>query len=174
MTATQLTLTRYSAPFGPLTIVTGPAGLKYLTFSFKEKKVPDNHSYNICSHMTSSYSREVLTQLEEYFAGHRRKFNLTLDYHGTSFQKSVWSALQEIPYGTTCSYSDIARAIGKPRSYRAVGQAIHQNPVSIIIPCHRVIGKNGKLVGFAGGLSIKKWLLDFEKQVMLNQTASGR
>jgi len=180
MSATSLTITQYASPIGPLTVVTSPKGLCRLAFasekleisiSYLTKKIP---GAVFETKRNSSSCREVLLQLEEYFAGRRCKFNLDLDCHGTSFQKSVWSALQKIPYGTTCSYSNIARVIGKPRACRAVGQAIHQNPVGIIIPCHRVIGKNGKLVGFAGGLSIKKWLLDFEKQVTLKQTTTGR
>ncbi|NLW07014.1 MAG: methylated-DNA--[protein]-cysteine S-methyltransferase [Clostridia bacterium] len=137
------------------------------TFIYKQ-------SYPIRTQMPNNYIKEIIKQLDEYFAGSRQHFNLTLAYHGTPFQQAVWKALQEIPYGSTCSYSDIARRIGKAAACRAVGQAIHRNPIALIIPCHRVIAKNGQLVGFSGGLRIKQWLLDFEKQTVIRQTAAGR
>jgi methylated-DNA-[protein]-cysteine S-methyltransferase len=101
-------------------------------------------------------------QLAEYFAGRRRKFELNLDFSGTEFQKKVWAALLEIPFGETRSYADIARRIGNPRAMRAVGAANGRNPISIIAPCHRVIGASGKLTGFAGGLETKAYLLALE------------
>lgn len=108
----------------------------------------------------------VLTQaareLEEYFAGTRRTFTVPLAPEGTAFQKAVWSALQEVPYGTTASYRDIAVRIGKPGGAVAVGQANSRNPIPIIIPCHRVIGADGSLTGYTGGLHIKKALLELE------------
>lgn len=103
------------------------------------------------------------TQLEEYFAGKRREFDVPLRMEGTEFQKKVWAALTEIPYGEVCSYADIAERVGSPKAARAVGMANHVNPVPVIVPCHRVIGKNGKPVGYAGGLDMKAWLLDLEK-----------
>ncbi len=103
------------------------------------------------------------TQLEEYFAGQRTGFDLPLDFAGTPFQKSVWQALLRIPYGQTRTYRDIALAIGNPKAVRAVGAANGRNPISIIAPCHRVIGMNGKLVGFAGGLARKEILLKIEQ-----------
>ena len=102
-------------------------------------------------------------QLDEYFAGKRTSFDLPLAPKGTTFQQKVWSALQEIPYGTVCTYKDIAVAIGNPKGCQAVGGANGKNPIAIIIPCHRVIGKNGKLVGYAGGMENKKFLLELEK-----------
>ncbi|ORM55560.1 glycosyltransferase [Pantoea conspicua] len=101
-------------------------------------------------------------QLAEYFAGERRCFELPLDFVGTDFQKKVWQALVAIPFGETRSYSQIAREIGHPLAVRAVGAANGRNPLSIIAPCHRVIGANGKLTGFAGGLEIKAFLLALE------------
>lgn len=101
-------------------------------------------------------------QLRAYFAGELRAFELPVRFGGTAFQHAVWEALREIPYGQTCAYGDIARKIGRPRAVRAVGHAIGQNPISIIIPCHRVIGKNGGLTGFAGGLTAKETLLRLE------------
>lgn len=108
-----------------------------------------------------------IQQLDEYFLHKRQKFELPLMPQGTSFQKRVWGKLQEIPFGTTASYLDIAKRIGDPRAIRAVGGANGKNPIAIIIPCHRVIGANGKLVGYGGGLWRKEWLLRHEQSVML-------
>lgn len=103
-------------------------------------------------------------QLQEYFAGTRTTFSLDLDFDGTDFQKQVWGALLTIPFGQTRSYADIARHIGNAKAVRAVGAANGRNPISIIAPCHRVIGANGKLTGFAGGLKVKEFLLGHEKR----------
>lgn len=105
---------------------------------------------------------ETERQLKEYFAGERTSFTMALDFVGTPFQKKVWQALVAIPFGETRSYSEIARAIGHPAAVRAVGAANGKNPISIIAPCHRVIGANGKLTGFAGGLEAKALLLKIE------------
>ena len=107
---------------------------------------------------------EVEKQLAEYFAGQRTQFNIPLDFQGTAFQKSVWSALLQIPFGETRSYKQIAESIGNVKAVRAVGAANGKNPISIIAPCHRVIGANGKLVGFAGGLKNKDILLNLESK----------
>jgi methylated-DNA-[protein]-cysteine S-methyltransferase len=101
-------------------------------------------------------------QLTEYFAGTRKSFDLPLDFSGTPFQKQVWSELLKIPFGQTRTYGDIAKAIGKPTAFRAVGAANGKNPISIVAPCHRVIGKDGSLTGFAGGLKAKECLLGIE------------
>ena len=103
-------------------------------------------------------------QLKEYFDGVRREFDLPLRPTGTPFQMEDWSALREIPYGETVSYGDIARRIGRPKASRAVGMANHNNPISIIVPCHRVIGSNGKLTGYGGGLENKRKLLELERK----------
>lgn len=105
---------------------------------------------------------EAGRQLGEYFAGQREAFDLPLDFKGTDFQKSVWAALLTIPFGETRSYADIASQIGKPSACRAVGAANGRNPISIIAPCHRVVGANGALTGFAGGLKAKRYLLGLE------------
>ncbi len=107
--------------------------------------------------------REVVHQLDAYFAGKLESFDLPLQLEGTEFQKKVWRALQEIPYGETWSYGQLARHIGKPQAMRAVGAANGRNPIPVIIPCHRVIGADGTLTGFGGGLPIKKQLLDLER-----------
>lgn len=105
---------------------------------------------------------ETERQLREYFAGSRKKFELELEFAGTEFQQQVWNALLTIPLGETRSYSDIARQIGRPKAMRAVGAANGRNPISIIAPCHRVVGVSGALTGFAGGLPIKRKLLSLE------------
>lgn len=107
---------------------------------------------------------ETQKQLREYFAGTRQQFDLPLDFEGTVFQKKVWQALLSIPFGETRSYRDIAEQVGNIKAVRAVGAANGKNPISIIAPCHRVVGVNGKLVGFAGGLNNKEILLGLEKQ----------
>ncbi len=110
--------------------------------------------------------KECFKQLKEYFDGSRVKFDLPLEVKGTEFQKKVWNELLKIPYGQTKSYKDIAIAIGNERASRAVGMANNKNPIPIIIPCHRVIGSNGKLVGYAGGVNVKEKLLNIEKIVI--------
>ena len=107
--------------------------------------------------------QECFKQLKEYFEGNRMKFDLPLDARGTEFQKKVWNELLNIPYGETKSYKDIAIAIGNEKACRAIGMANNKNPIPIIIPCHRVIGSNGKLAGYAGGLNVKEKLLNIEK-----------
>lgn len=101
-------------------------------------------------------------QLREYFGGHRTRFDFPLDPQGTEFQKTVWKALLEIPYGQTLSYMDLARRLGDPKAIRAVAAANGQNPLWVVVPCHRVVGSDGSLTGYAGGLHRKKWLLNHE------------
>ena len=103
-------------------------------------------------------------QIDEFFAGERKAFDLPLAPLGTEFQKKVWNALQEIPYGETRTYGEIAAAVGNPKAARAVGMANNKNPIAIIIPCHRVVGANGKLVGYAGGMERKMFLLELERK----------
>ncbi|ERK28220.1 methylated-DNA--[protein]-cysteine S-methyltransferase [Clostridium intestinale] len=103
------------------------------------------------------------TQLNEYFMNQRREFTLPLELNGTKFQKSVWNELLKIPYGKTASYKDVAVSLGNPNASRAVGGAVNKNPLFIVVPCHRVIGSNGALVGFALGIDKKTYLLDIEK-----------
>lgn len=109
---------------------------------------------------------ETARQLRAYFAGELSAFDLPLDARGTDFQKSVWAELSRIPFGETRSYADLARAIGRPVAVRAVGAANGRNPISIVVPCHRVIGSNGALTGFAGGLEAKQTLLTLERRSM--------
>ena len=111
----------------------------------------------------SAVLTRAAAQLDEYFAGERRDFDLPLAPSGTAFQVEVWRALARIPFGATCSYGDLARAVGRPAASRAVGAANGKNPIAIILPCHRVIGASGELTGYGGGLPMKRWLLDHER-----------
>ena len=120
-----------------------------------------------CSNISerTGYFEEVAKQLDEYFAGERTKFELSISPKGTDFQKKVWAELLKIPYGKTKSYQEIAEAVAKPKAQRAVGSACNKNPILLIIPCHRVVSKNGKLTGFACGLKKKEVLLDLETTI---------
>lgn len=116
-------------------------------------------------YQTSDYLQQCITQLEEYFRGERKEFSLKLEPSGTEFQKRVWAELVKIPFGQTISYIELACRLGDKRAVRAVGGANGNNNISIIIPCHRVIGSNGKLVGYGGGLWRKQWLLNLEQSL---------
>ena len=111
---------------------------------------------------SQEHLQPYISQLEAYFRGELREFMFPLDLVGTQFQKDCWQTLLRIPYGKTCSYAEIARAIGRPNAFRAVGQANHDNPIAIVVPCHRVLGANGTLTGYGGGLSTKEKLLRLE------------
>ncbi len=123
------------------------------------KKVEDNTTQ---TGDKTDFTDEVYKQLCEYFDGERQKFTFKFEMRGTEFQKKVWNALLDIPYGEIRSYKDIAKAVGNEKASRAVGLANNKNPVTIVVPCHRVVGSNGKLVGYAGGLEMKKCLLEME------------
>ena len=114
-------------------------------------------------HQPCAASDQAAAQLQEYFDGRRREFQFPVSVHGTPFQKAVWQAISQIPYGETRSYGQIAAMIGKPNAARAVGQAANRNPLWIIVPCHRVVGKNHTLTGYAGGLDAKQHLLKLEQ-----------
>src|SRR5262245_46053993 len=115
----------------------------------------------------------VRQQLGEYFAGERQQFDVPLKLNGTPFQQRVWQALVQIPFNTTITYSQLAQRVAQPTASRAVGHANGRNPISILVPCHRVIGANGGLRGYAGGIDIKRWLLAFERQVIAADSASA-
>jgi methylated-DNA-[protein]-cysteine S-methyltransferase len=146
----------YESEIGPFEIVGTQKGI--LTIKFNTDPLVTNDNLPACM-------AECLEQLEDYFKGRRQKFNVPLQLEGTDFQKAVWRQLEKIPFGQTASYGDVARAIDRPRAFRAVGNANNRNPIPLIIPCHRVIGSNGQLVGFGGGIWRKKWLLDHEKSL---------
>ena len=150
------------SPVGLLTLVAGDRGLAAVLWENDDpKRVRLGPLAEKPDHPTL---REAERQLDGYFAGHLEEFSVPLDFTGTEFQKEVWRALTAIPFGETRSYAQIAAQIGRPRAVRAVGAAIGRNPISIIVPCHRVIGANGDLTGFAGGLEVKAFLLKLEKQ----------
>ena len=148
------------SPVGRLTLIGGDAGLAAVLWETDTPaRVPLQATALAGQHPILN---EAEQQLTEYFAGQRRSFSIPLDFVGTPFQKQVWQALIAIPYGETRTYAELARQIGQPAAVRAVGAANGKNPISIIAPCHRVIGASGKLTGFAGGLAAKAWLLDLE------------
>ncbi|HPR17748.1 MAG TPA: methylated-DNA--[protein]-cysteine S-methyltransferase [Candidatus Cloacimonadota bacterium] len=141
----------FNSPLGKLGLYADEQHLCKITFGTVEK---DDNSNPILE--------ETALQLDEYFAGKRQEFTIPIRPEGTSFQKKVWLALQAIPYGKTISYQEMAELVGNKNKARAVGTANHFNPIPIFIPCHRVVRKNGGLGGYAGGLDIKKYLLDLE------------
>lgn len=152
--------TSYASPVGTLKLVASDDGLAAILW---ENDDPDRVRLGATIEQPGHpVLVETRRQLDEYFAGTRSRFDLPLDFHGTDFQKSVWAALLTIPFGETRSYAEIARQLGRPTAFRAVGAANGKNPISIVAPCHRVIGTNGTLTGFAGGLEGKAFLLELE------------
>ena len=115
----------------------------------------------------------MFRQLQEYFSGQRTEFDFPYELRGTQFQKRVWAALETIPYGQTCTYGDIARRVGSPNAVRAVGTANGKNPMWIVVPCHRVVGANGTLTGYAGGIDMKRRLLELEQRVLERNAESS-
>lgn len=148
-----------SSVVGPLLLAATAKGLRCVHFYKGTMPPPGKDEVWIES---PEYLHPYTSQLEAYFRGELRDFTFELDLVGTQFQKDCWQALLRIPYGKTCSYAEIARAIGRPKAFRAVGQANHDNPIAIVVPCHRVLGANGALTGYGGGLSTKEKLLRLE------------
>ncbi|QJI36065.1 methylated-DNA--[protein]-cysteine S-methyltransferase [Pseudomonas sp. ADAK13] len=149
------------SPVGQLTLVARDGKLTAILW---EKERPNRVRLGALQEVNNSpVLQETKRQLKEYFAGTRNRFELELDFAGTEFQKKVWQALLTIPFGETRSYSQIAAQIGNPKAVRAVGAANGRNPISIVAPCHRVIGASGGLTGFAGGLEAKQYLLALEE-----------
>lgn len=156
---TSLATTIIETPVGEMRAAATDKGLCVLLFPNKETAWPEKQG----SAGARKHLGETRKALGEYFAGMRKEFSgIPLDLQGTEFQRSVWSALLTIPFGETRSYGEIAKQIGHPKAVRAVGLANGQNPVPVIVPCHRVIGANGKLTGFGGGIETKHWLLAHE------------
>ena len=149
---------RIDSPVGPLMLAAGDDGLRHI--EFRENRHPANRSD--WHGGDSPVLQDAEAQLREYFAGERRAFDLPLAPRGTPFQLQVWQALAGIPYGSTVSYAQLAQAVGNPEAMRAVGAANGRNPLPIVLPCHRVIGADGALVGFGGGLPVKQQLLRLE------------
>jgi O-6-methylguanine DNA methyltransferase len=150
-----------SSPVGPLFLAASTKGLVRLEFEGRGLEInPSTVQLRESKRALAPYLREI----EEYFSGERREFSFPLDLRGTEFQLACWRALLEIPYGETRSYRDIAKAIGHPHAYRAVGMSNNRNPVAIVVPCHRVIASSGSLCGYGGGVDVKRKLLDLERE----------
>lgn len=159
------------SPVGPLFLAASARGLVALEFDTRlpgQQTIRPNprdlrvESRALLFQEAEEAMRRYIRELEQYFAGERREFEFPLDLRGTEFQLSCWQALLAIPYGEVRTYADIARAVGRPRGFRAVGMANNRNPVAIVVPCHRVIASDGSLCGYGGGLQIKRKLLELE------------
>ena len=161
----------FESPVGPLFLAASAKGLVALEF---DRRLPGQQTIrpnprdlrvegkSITFEESQDGAHPYTEQLNQYFGGHRRKFDFALDLRGTDFQIACWRALLEIPYGETRSYADIARAVGRPQGFRAVGMANNRNPIAIVVPCHRVIASDGTLCGYGGGLELKRHLLRLE------------
>jgi methylated-DNA-[protein]-cysteine S-methyltransferase len=144
------------SPVGELQVITSDRGVVAVLW-------PDDERWSFqTTDGTNVIAAQAIEELAEFFAGDRTEFTVALDLRGTDFQRAVWTSLTQIPFGSTVSYAEQARQLGRPNAVRAVASANGKNPVSIMVPCHRVIGSNGKLTGYAGGLDAKRWLLDLE------------
>ncbi len=154
-------------PVGELRLIAGERGLRAILWGAEDAaRIASIDEADVVDGPNAVLDQAV-SQLEEYFDGTRREFDLPLDPQGTPFQQSVWMVLRTIPYGRTISYGQQAGQLGDPNKARAVGAANGKNPLSIVVPCHRVIGAGGQLTGFAAGLDVKSWLLDHERQPRL-------
>ncbi len=158
MTADNEHWTIYESPIGPLTMIATDSGIRRLEFPGRAGGLDERRR-------SDTALDDARDQLEQYFAGERTAFDLGLDLRGTAFQRSVWAQLLRIPFGTTVSYSELAEAIGRRDRVRAVGAGVGRTPVPIIVPCHRVIGADGSLTGYGGGLERKAALLELERRV---------
>lgn len=152
----------WQSPVGRLFIVANQTSLVAIAMNENKQKIEKFFSPEPVLGSNSILS-ETIRQLEDYFQGRRKAFNLPVALFGTDFQMKAWNALKTIPYGSTRTYAEQAHSIFKPKAVRAIGAANGRNPISIVIPCHRVIGANGQLTGYAGGLAVKKYLLELEK-----------
>lgn len=153
------------SPIGPLTLVVTDDALRAIHFPEQRHPHPTQRVDVVTDTSTHPVLERTASQLEEYFAGDRQKFDLPLAPTGTPFQLAAWQALTAIPYGVTVSYGEQARRLGDPNKARAVGAANARNPIPIVVPCHRVVGSSGSLTGFGGGLPTKAWLLEHEQRV---------
>jgi methylated-DNA-[protein]-cysteine S-methyltransferase len=153
-----------ATPIGPLTIVADPGAV--VAIRFADESVPAASLPG-----ASAVLARAAAQLGEYFAGARHDFDLPLAAVGTAFQRTVWHALTAIPFGATCGYAELAARVGRPTAARAIGAANGRNPIPIVVPCHRVIGADGSLTGYAGGMATKRWLLDHEARHLRDPVA---
>jgi len=161
MITDKVFFTVMNSPIGPLTLTSNGSSLTGVYFEGRGGPAGPDSDWE----RTDSRLRAATEQLEQYFAGERSIFQLPLSPEGTPFQRKVWDALVRIPFATTLSYGELACRIGLPGAARAVGQANGSNPLAVIVPCHRVIGSNGRLTGYGGGKERKRWLLNFERRV---------
>lgn len=167
------------SPIGPLLLASTEKGLCFLEFGNEENGLPSLQRWckktflGVKPVRDDARNEAVKAQLSEYFAKERKQFDVPIDLYGTAFQKQVWTALTHIPYGETRSYKEIALAIGASKAVRAIGGANNRNPIPVIIPCHRVIGANGALVGYGGGLPIKQHLLSLENAPVMRPASSA-
>lgn len=160
VTDADVVTTTFSSPLGPIRLAASPQGLCGIWFE-GQRHQPDASGWPDAAR--HRLLQQAITQLTQYFAGQRRQFDLPLDLSaGTPFQQTVWRALQSLAFGQTCSYGALSAQIGRPTAVRALSGAVARNPVSIIVPCHRVLGANGALTGYAGGLDRKAALLKLE------------
>ena len=159
------------APFGVVTVIGSNFGIRFVMFSNDAHPKPLERLHISDSEIHDSVN-DAVTQLDEYFNGARRDFELPLDLQGTEFQVAAWNALADIPYGHTASYGQQAASIGRPKAVRAIGGANGRNPVGIVLPCHRIVGADGSLTGFGGGIEVKKWLLDHEQSILHSATGN--
>ena len=156
----DISWTHLDSPIGRLTIFADGEGITEIRFP--NNSTPLSPANELASAQDNHYLTLTIEQLTAYFEGRLKVFDLPLSLRGTDFQRSVWAQLQKVAHGTTASYGEIASAIGKPKAARAVGMANNKNKIPIVIPCHRIIGSDGSLAGFAGGLDTKRWLLEHE------------
>jgi len=170
-TTSRLYSTTHPSPVGDLTLIASDQGLRAILWP-KESARRAGIANRPRRDPEHPILKQTATQLDEYFAGTRTAFDLPLDLEGTRFQVAAWRALASIPFGSTTSYGQQAAALGIPTAARALGAANRANPVCIVLPCHRVIGKDGSLTGFAGGLATKQWLLDHEANVLVSTIVS--
>lgn len=162
MTEDRTSYDEIATPIGPLRLVAGVTGLLAIEFPSRVRMTPAAVDWR----REVAPFRGLATQLAEYFAGRRRSFEVELAPLGTTFQRSVWRELRNIPYGTSISYAELARRVGRPSAFRAVGGANGANPWPIVVPCHRVVGSDRSLTGFGGGLEIKRTLLRIEAEAV--------
>lgn len=153
------------SPVGPLTLVATGEALCQLSWAGDRLATRGSLAADSVTDALHPILVRATQELEEYFAGERRSFGVPVVTAGTGFQQSAWGVLRQIPYGETITYGEQARRVGNPRAVRAVGGANGRNPVGIIVPCHRVIGADGSLTGFGGGVGVKAWLLAHERQI---------
>lgn len=165
------------SPIGTMTLVSTEKGMAKVVFGNVDDTFPELKAWTKKHHLSYDLQENdslfipVITQLTEYFQGKRQQFTINFDLYGTAFQQKTWQTLRTIPYGETRSYKEIAQCIGAPKAVRAIGQANNQNPVPILIPCHRVVGSNGALVGYNGGIDKKVYLLQLEKENITEKTS---